>query len=181
MTLHVRASAEMPGLIARVREAVQQIDPAMPLFAMHTLDDQLDAILSRERLVATLSTLFGVLALFLAAIGLYGLISFSVVRRTGEMGIRMALGAERPSVVRLVMREALWLVLIGLSLGVPAALIAGSLSAGRIAPLVFGLSATDPLTMSGAVAVLMLVAALAAYLPAARAGRLDPMTALRNE
>jgi predicted permease len=181
MTLHVRTAAETPGVVARVREEVQRIDAAMPLFAIHTLEDQMDAALSRERLVATLSTLFGVLALVLAAVGLYGLISFNVVRRTGEMGIRMALGAERHSVVRLVMREALLLVLIGLALGVPAALIAGRLSASRISSLVFGMSTTDPFTLGGAVAVLAVVAAVAAYLPAARAARLDPMMALRNE
>jgi predicted permease len=181
MTLHVRTAGETPGVVARVREEVQRIDAAMPLFAIHTLDDQMDAALSRERLVATLSALFGGLALVLAAVGLYGLISFSVVRRTGEMGIRMALGAERHSVVRLVMREALLLVLIGLAIGVPAALVAGRVSASHISSLVFGLSPTDPLTLGGAVAVLTLVAAVAAYLPAARAARLDPMMALRNE
>ena len=181
MTLHVRTAAETSAVVSRVRDEVQRIDAAMPLFALHTLEDQMEAALSRERLVATLSTLFGVLALVLAAVGLYGLISFSVVRRTGEMGIRMALGAERHSVVRLVMREALLLVLMGLALGVPAALIAGRVSASRISSLVFGMSPTDPLTLGGAVAVLALVAAVAAYLPAARAARLDPMRALRNE
>jgi ABC-type antimicrobial peptide transport system permease subunit len=121
------------------------------------------------------------LALALASVGLYGLMAFSVVRRTGEMGIRMALGAARGNVVRLVMREALLLVLIGLALGAPVALIAGRVSANRISGLVFGLSTTDPLTMGGAVALLMLVAALAAYLPAARVASVDPMVALRNE
>ena len=181
MTLHVRTSVETPAVVARVREEVQRIDAAMPLFAIQTLEDQLDAALSRERLVATLSALFGVLALVLAAVGLYGLISFSVVRRTGEMGIRMALGAGRHSVVRLVMREALLLVLIGLALGAPAAVVAGRVSASRISSLVFGMSPTDPLTLGGAVAVLTLVSAVAAYLPAARAASLDPMVALRNE
>ncbi len=162
MTLHVRTDAETSGIVARVREEVQRIDAAMPLFAIHTLEDQMEAALSRERLVATLSALFGLLALVLAAVGLYGLISFSVVRRTGEMGIRMALGAERHSVVRLVIREALLLVLIGLALGVPAALIAGRVSASHISSLVFGMSPTDPLTLGGAAAVLTLVAAVAA-------------------
>ena len=181
MTLHVRTADGAAGVVARVREEVQRIDPAMPLFAIDTLAAQMNGVLSRERLVATLSTLFGLLALVLASVGLYGLMAFSVVRRTGEMGIRMALGAGRHSVVGLVMREALLLVLIGLALGVPAALIAGRVSASRISGLVFGLSTTDPLTICGAVALLTLVAAAAAYMPAARAARIDPMIALRRE
>ena len=112
-------------------------------------------------------------------IGLYGLMAFSVVNRTGEMGIRMALGAARPRVVRLVMREALLLVAVGLALGVPAAFIAGRMAASKVSGLLFGLTSTDPLTMTGAVAIL--AAAAASYLPAARASRVDPMVALRNE
>ena len=181
MTLHVRTTADASGVVSRVREEVQRIDPSMPLFAIYTLADQMDAVLSRERLVAILSTLFGVLALVMASVGLYGLMAFSVVRRTNEMGIRMALGAERHSLVRLVMREALLLVIVGLGIGAPAALIAGRVSTNGISGLIFGVSTTDPLTMGGAVALLTLVAAVAAYLPAARAARVDPMVALRNE
>ena len=131
--------------------------------------------------MATLSTLFGLLALVLACVGLYGLMAFSVVRRTGELGIRMALGAARDRVVLLIMREAILLVLAGVAIGAPAAFLAGRLSANRISGLVFGLTATDPLTMGGAIALLFVVAAVAAYLPAARAGRLDPMVALRRD
>jgi predicted permease len=181
MTLHVRASADAAGVVSRVREEVQRVDSQMPLFGVHTLAEQVDGVLTSERLVATLSTLFGLIALVLASVGLYGLMAFSVLRRTGEMGIRMALGAARESVVRLVMREALLLVIAGLALGVPAALIAGRVSASRVSGLVHGLSTTDPLTMGGAVALLTLVAAVAAYLPAARAARVDPMVALRSE
>jgi ABC-type antimicrobial peptide transport system permease subunit len=148
---------------------------------MQTLATQVDAVLGRERLVATLSTLFSLLALLLAVIGLYGLMAFSVVTRTGEMGIRMALGAARPRVVRLVMREALLLVAFGVALGVPAAFVAGRMAASKVSGLLFGLTSTDPLTMTGAVAVLTLAAAAASYLPAARASRVDPMVALRNE
>jgi len=153
----------------------------MPLFALQTLTAQVDAVLGRERLVATLSALFSLLALMLAVVGLYGLMAFSVVRRTNEMGIRMALGAARRRVVQLVMGEALMLVLIGVAVGVPAAFVAGRLAGSQIAGLLFGLTATDPLTMAGAVAVLIAAAAAAAYLPAARAARVDPMLALRSE
>jgi predicted permease len=181
MTLHVRTSTGGPGVVPRLREEVQRIDASTPLFPIYTLAEQMDAVLSRERLVAALSTLFGVLALVLAAVGLYGLMAFSVVGRTGEIGIRMALGAERRSVVRLVMREALRLIGFGVAIGTPAALMAGWVSASRLSGLVFGLSTTDRLTMGGAVALLAVVAAVAAYLPAARAARIDPMIALRSE
>jgi predicted permease len=181
MTLHVRASRDDSAIAARIREEVQRIDPTMPLLPLETLAAELDAALSRERLVAALSTLFGVLALLLAAIGLYGLMAFSVVRRTTEMGIRMALGAARAGVIRLVMREALLLVAAGLALGVPAAFVAGRLAASRISGLLYGLRATDPTTMIFAVIVLIAAAATAAYLPAVRASRVDPMVALRSE
>lgn len=181
MTLHVRTTGDSASVVAGIREAVQRIDPNMPLFAMQTLATQVDAVLGRERLVATLSTLFSLLALLLAVIGLYGLMAFSVVHRTGEMGIRMALGAARPRVVRLVMREALLLAAVGLALGVPAAFVAGRMAASKVSGLLFGLPSTDPLTMTGAVAILTLAAAAASYVPAARASRVDPMVALRNE
>ena len=181
MTLHVRISNSTAGVVSRVREEVQRIDKDLPLLAMQTLADQMNGLLSRERLVASLSTLFGLLALLLASVGLYGLMAFSVVQRTGEMGLRMALGAARQSVVRLVMREAMLLVGIGLVVGVPCALVTGRLASSQMSGLLFGLSATDPLTMIGAVVVLMTVAAVAAYLPAVRAARVDPMVALRND
>jgi putative ABC transport system permease protein len=181
MTLHVRASREDGAIAARIREEVQRLDPTMPLFPLETLAAQMDAALSRERLVATLSTLFGLLALVLAVVGLYGLMAYSVVRRTSEMGIRMALGAARGRVVRLVMSEALLLVAAGLVLGVPAALIVGRLAASRVSGLLFGLRATDPITMALAVVVLLAAGATAAYLPAARASRVDPLVALRGD
>jgi ABC-type antimicrobial peptide transport system permease subunit len=131
--------------------------------------------------VATLSGLFGGLALLLASVGLYGLMAFAVVRRTGELGVRMALGAERGAVVRMVLKEALLLVVAGLAIGIPAALLLGRFGASLTAGLLFGLSATDPLTLAGAALVLLSVAAVAAYFPAARASRIDPMHALRAE
>jgi len=181
MTLHVRTSRDDGAIVSRIREEVQRIDSTMPLLPLETLAAELDAALSRERLVAVLSTLFSVLALLLATVGLYGLMAFSVVRRTSEMGIRMALGAARASVVRLVMGEAMLLVVGGLAVGVPAAFVAGRLAGSRISGLLFGLRATDPMTMVLAVAVLVVAAAAAAYVPAARASRVDPMVALRSE
>ena len=120
MTLHVRVADNAAGVVSRIREEVQRIDKDMPLFAIQTLGDQMNGLLSRERLVATLSSLFGVVALLLASVGLYGLMAFSVVQRTGEMGLRMALGAARQNVVQLVMRDAMLLVAVGLVVGVPA-------------------------------------------------------------
>jgi predicted permease len=181
MTLHVRTAGDDGAVLARIREAVQQIDPAMPLLAMRTLAEQMDAALGSERLVATLSSLFGALALTLAVVGLYGLLAFSVASRTNEMGVRVALGAARARVLALVLREALVLVALGLAVGVPAAFVAGRLAGSRIAGLLFGLTATDPWTMAGAAALLTIVAMAAACLPAARAARVDPMVALRAE
>jgi predicted permease len=181
MTLHVRVDARAAGVVSRVRDEVQRIDKDMPLFAIQTLADQMHALLSRERIVAGLSTLFGLVALLLASVGLYGLLSFSVVHRKGEIGLRMALGAARATVVRMILREALLLVGTGLIVGVPCALLAGRLASHQVSGLIHGLTATDPVTMIGAVLVLTTVAAIAGCVPAARAARVDPMVALRND
>ncbi len=131
----------------------------------------------QERLLAELSSFFGLLALLLACIGLYGVMSYDVARRTHEIGVRMALGAEAMDVVRLVMRETMSLVVIGLIAGLVAALLTTRL----IASLLYGLTPDDPLTVGLASLLLLTVAALAGYLPARRAARVDPMVALRTE
>ena len=116
----------MPAqVVQRIREEVAAVDPAMPMFDVHTLEEEMDAALVQQRLIAMLSTLFGGLALVLACVGLYGLLAFTLVQRTSEMGIRMALGARRGDVVWLVVSEALLLVAIGIAVGVPAALAVG--------------------------------------------------------
>ncbi len=181
MALHVRVAGKPELLLPRIREAVQSVDKDLPIFEVHTLEEEVGAALIRDRLMATLSSFFSSLALLLAGVGLYGLLAFAVVQRTGEVGIRMALGARRRDVVWMVLREALLLVGIGVAIGVPVTLAAARVATSQIAGLFFGLKATDPVTIAGATLILALVATLAGYLPARRASRVDPMTALRNE
>ena len=128
-------------------------------------------------MAAQLSSLFGILALILASVGLYGVMSYFVARRTSEIGIRMALGATRPSVVAMVMRGALWQVFIGIALGVPAAYGVGY----AMQSLLYGVTAYDPLALTGATLVLGFCAAAAGFVPARRAASIEPMQALRNE
>jgi ABC-type antimicrobial peptide transport system permease subunit len=181
MVLYARAAGEVQTLLPRIREEIARVDPSMPVFDIHTLEEEMDAALVQQRLVAMLTSLFGALALLLACVGIYGLLAFSVAQRTGEIGIRTALGAQRSSLIWLVMREALVLVGIGVAIGVPAALVTARLAASQISGLLFGLEADDPVTLASAAAFLILVASLAALIPARRASRVDPMTALRNE
>jgi ABC-type antimicrobial peptide transport system permease subunit len=138
---------------------------------------KVDDSMIQDSLVAQLSTFFGLLAVFLACIGLYGLMSYMVARRTSEIGVRMALGAGRRNVLWMVMKEVLTLTGIGLVVGIPVALAGDRL----IASMLFGLKPTDPLAMGGAVVLMLVVAALAGYLPARQAAHVNPMEALRYE
>jgi ABC-type antimicrobial peptide transport system permease subunit len=142
-----------------------------------TLDEQVAHSLTDQRLVAQLSTFFGLLAVFLSSIGIYGLMSYVVSRRTNEIGIRMALGAARANVRWLVMREILFMVAIGVAIGIPAVLAGDRL----VANMLFGVKSTDPVSLLTAVALLLTVAVFAGYFPARRASRVDPMEALRYE
>src|SRR6266540_3428663 len=177
MTLIVRTAGDpMSVAIATQREA-RALDPAMPMFEVETLAAQLDASLVQERLVATLSSVFGLLALLLACIGLYGVMAFDVTSRTREIGVRMALGASAQRVVWMTLGETLRLVGTGVVIGLCA-----SLAATRwVKSLLFGLQPHDPLTIGLAVLVLLAVAAVAGLLPARRAARVDPMVALRHD
>ena len=139
--------------------------------------EQVEKRFAQEKLFAQAYTLFGALALLLASIGLFGLMSYNVARRTNEIGIRMALGAQRQDVLRMVMRESMILVAVGVVVGLGAALIA----ARSIATLLFGLPPSDPMAITLAVAVMVVVSALAGYLPARRASRVDPMVALHYD
>jgi predicted permease len=162
---------------AKVREIVRGIDSTLDPLMIHTIPEQIDQRLVRDRLTARLSTFFGALALLLACIGLYGVLSYTVSQRTGEFGVRMALGAQRGNVLWLILREALGVTLLGAAVGLGAALAATRV----LESMLYGLTARDPLTLVGAAIILLAVATLAALLPAWRASRTDPMTALRYE
>jgi len=169
----VRAESVIPSL----REALREVDPNVPAFQTGTLDQQLAGSLSTERLLAGLIGFAALLALLLASIGLYGVLAYSVSRRTREMGIRLALGARTGSVRAMIVRRALLLVGIGTVLGVAASMAAASALAGFL----YGVSPTDPITYGAVVATLVAVALAASYVPARRATRVDPLVALRAE
>jgi predicted permease len=177
MSFEVRTIANPTAMVAAIRHAVQEVDSNIPLFNLKTQSEQVNESLAQERLFAKLSSFFGVLALLLASIGLYGLMSYSVARRTHEIGIRMALGAQPGNVRWLVMREMLLMVLIGVAIGLPAAIAATRV----VSSMLFGLTATDPWTIALATLFLVGVSALAGYLPARKASRVDPLVALRYE
>ncbi len=173
----LRIAAPPAALIAAIQAAVREIDPALPVINFRSQDEQIERLNAQERLFARLSGFFGAVALTLACVGLYGLMSYQVLRRTGEIGLRMALGALPAQVLRLILSESLALVAIGIAAG-----LGGALGATRwISSLLFGLSPTDPLTYVTVAGLLILVAIAAALLPARRAARVDPMTALRSE
>ena len=181
MVMHVRTTRTTPDTLRQIRDAVQAVDPVVPLFDVHTLNDEVSGAVARERLVATLSGVFGIIAAALVSIGLYGLLAFNVSRRTVEIGVRVALGAA-PSAVRwMIARQAIGVVLVGLAIGVPAAWIVGRLATRQLTSLLFRLSPSDPLTMMAAASLLLMIGMIAAWLPAHRASRIDPNVALRTD
>jgi ABC-type antimicrobial peptide transport system permease subunit len=181
MVLHVRVSGTADRILPPLREIVQSIDRDVPMFEIRSLADELDAALVRERLVATLSGFFGVVALTLVSVGLYGLMSFTVAGRTAEIGVRVALGAAPSAVARMIAHQTLTLVLVGIAVGLPIAWILARLSTRQISGLLFEITPTDPLTIAAATGVLILVAMGAGWVPAHRAARIDPTVALRTE
>ena len=177
MSIAVRTSGDPRVLAPRIREALREIDPSLPVVKIDTVDEQLGDVLIQERLMATLSGFFGVIALLLACFGLYGVVSYAVGRRTSEIGIRLTLGATRGGVLGMILRESLALVVAGLAIGVPITLAGARLVAARL----FGVQPTDPATIAIATLTMSAVAAAAALVPANRASRVDPMISLRCE
>ncbi|HEV8146718.1 MAG TPA: ABC transporter permease [Bryobacteraceae bacterium] len=176
-TVYVKTHLDPKQMFAALRDTMRRIDPNVPMFGIRTLDEQVDRYLSSERLVASLATVFGVLAAVLAAVGLYGLLAFGVARRAREIGVRIALGASRPSVTWLVTREAVLLVSGASLLAIPAAI---GLSR-YLGTQLYNVSLGDPWIIVAAVLAMSAIAAAASYLPARRAARLDPMVALRQD
>jgi putative ABC transport system permease protein len=177
MTVAVRARTEAIPLMAPLRRAIAEVDPGLPLYNLGTMQGRLTESLAQSRFSTTLLTVFGAIALILAAIGVYGVISYGVTQRSQEIGIRMALGARRADVLGMVVRHGALLAGIGLAVGLAGALILSRL----LSSLLFQVSPTDPPTFAVGMVVLSAVAVLAAALPARRAARTDPMVALRNE
>ncbi len=175
--LFVRTSLPISAIATPLRSAVRALDKNVPVKDIWTLYQQVEQSLISERLIAMLSSFFGLLALLLACIGLYGVMSYSVVRRTNEIGIRVALGAARWDVLRLVLQETMLLVAVGIGIGLPVALVSTRLIRSQL----FGLEPNDPATICAATLLMLAVSALAGYLPARRAARVDPMEALRHE
>jgi putative ABC transport system permease protein len=176
VTLYVRANGPPGPLVAQVRREIQAIEPNLPVPGIQTMNDTIGASLYAPRMGAMLLTVFGGLALLLAALGVYGVLAFSISRRTREIGIRMALGADRRRVFALVIREGMWLVGIGLAIGLGA----GFYFSGSIKSFLFDVSTRDLTTFATVPCVLAAVALVACYLPARRAMRVDPMVALRD-
>jgi predicted permease len=175
--IEVRTTESVTGISEQVRHAVLDVTPDLMIRRVATLDAQIDETIRPERMLANLCVAFGVIALLLASVGLYGVLAYSVAQRTGEIGIRMALGATRSAVLRLVLGQSAAVVVLGLVIGIALALATTRL----LSTFLFGITPWDAGTMAAATAVLVLVAGVAAWLPARRATKVDPMVALRHE
>jgi predicted permease len=176
-TFELRTAADPQAILPAIREVVSQVNTNLPLYDVKTESEQIDRLLFQERLIARLSSFFGLLALVLACVGLYGLLSYEVSRRTREIGIRMTLGAHQGNVLKLVLRQGIVLALVGAALGIGVALGVTR----YLTSMLYDVRANDPLTLIAVAVLLVLVALAACYVPARRAMRVDPMVALRHE
>jgi predicted permease len=177
MTYEIRTRMKPASIVSALRRAVQQIDPDLPLMNIRTQDQQIESALQQERLFVTLTSGFGLLALALAAVGIYGVMAYSVAQRTSEIGIRLALGAEPAQVSGMILRESSWLAGIGILAGLVCAIALTRL----IKSMLYGIAPYDPVTLGCGVALLLLVALASSWIPARRAAGVQPMQALRHE
>jgi ABC-type antimicrobial peptide transport system permease subunit len=173
--IELRVAGNAGNLNADVRRTLAAIDPNLTILDFLTMDEQVARNFNQDRLIARLTELFGGLALILACVGLYGVTAYAVAQRTGEIGIRMALGADRPRILALVLRGALLQLALGLAIGIPAALAGGRLLANQL----YGVESRDPAILALTAAVLTACALLAGFVPARRAASIDPIRALR--
>ena len=175
--IELKTLGSVPGLEPQVRRALAQVNPNLAVVDFTSFRDQVEQNFSQQKMIAKLTSLFGALALVLASVGLYGVTAYWVERRRREIGVRMALGADRLKVLKLVLRGAFLDVGIGLAIGIPATILAGRVMATQL----FGVTPYDPAILLGTTAVLSLAALVAALVPARRAASLDPLRALRME
>ncbi|HMD21051.1 MAG TPA: ABC transporter permease [Alloacidobacterium sp.] len=173
----LKLRGSMDGLEPQVRQALSEVDPNITLINIEPMQQHIDANFDSQRAMAQMTGLFGILALILAAVGLYGVTAYTVERRTGEIGVRMALGADRGNIVKLVLRGAFLQILIGLALGIPISILCGHLIAAQL----YQVKSWDPLVLSGSIIALGICALIASVLPAQRAASIDPVKALRTE
>jgi ABC-type antimicrobial peptide transport system permease subunit len=171
------APGNPPGMEDRVRKALASVDPNLVLYGVDPYTKVVSADFQQQEMIATLTTLFGVLGLVLAAVGLYGVMAYTVQQRTGEIGVRMALGADRMRVLKMVLHGAFSQIGIGMAIGIPAAVGAGKLMSDQL----FGVKPWNPIMLALATLMLVLAALLASVIPARRAAGVEPMVALRNE
>jgi ABC-type antimicrobial peptide transport system permease subunit len=173
----IRLQGPQANIESVLRRTMASIDPNLAIVSLEPLEQQVFGNFNQDRLMARLTDLFGLLALVLASIGLYGVTAFSLARRTREIGLRMALGASRPSVVSMMLRGALYQMLFGLAVGIPIALVGGHFIASQL----YGVQAYDPLSWMIAILVLSTCALVAGFIPSRRAASIDPMQTLRSE
>jgi ABC-type antimicrobial peptide transport system permease subunit len=176
-TIEIHYSGSQAEIGSQARRVLSDIDPNLSIIDMHSFGEQVARQFNQERLIARLTELFSALALLLASIGLYGVTAYNTVRRTGEIGIRMALGADRGDVVAMVLRGAFWQIGIGLLIGIPLALLAGRVMASKL----YGVASFSPLALACAILALTLCAFIAGLVPARRAASIEPVKALRIE
>jgi predicted permease len=176
-TFLIRATTGITPVMTAVRRSIQQVDAALPIMSARSIEEQIAPSMAQDNTTTQLAVVFGCVALALAAVGLYGVLSYGIARRTGEIAVRIALGARPGRVIAMILGETMGLVAAGLAVGAGLAYAASSLTASRL----YGVASQDPLTLASATGLLLLVALIAAYLPAHRASKLDPMTALRQE